>query len=354
MLNIGKVKKRICMCIYYKNKEGLTYKTREHIILSGIGGIKKLPKGFVSDKFNKQISPLENSFLRNSFLTSLRTMLGPGVRGSLNDNKQVKTKINVFPNKFVNYPFVLGYMKNKNTYLIPNLLYNTFEKHIVGYTTDGYQKTDFFYFREKLKTLQPLKTKFIKVDDMPVNLALFGISDMVEKNFNSFIAMSNLNITKNVEVEIENAILNFQSKENKNKESIECTPRIELSIDDNHYRIIAKMAFNFLAYIKGCDYVLKDDFDMIRTWILDGGKNEYAIFNLENINPIAEKIKTFNNYEHSIWLRKEKQNLKAFVNLYGKKTMIIELSKHFNTPFEDIGLICDWNTLTPKEYTIKV
>ena len=47
------------MCIYYGNKEDLTYNSREHIFPATIGGIETLPEGYVSDKANSYFSKLE-------------------------------------------------------------------------------------------------------------------------------------------------------------------------------------------------------------------------------------------------------------------------------------------------------
>jgi len=42
------------MCIYYTG--------REHIFPAGIGGMQKLPQGYVSDEFNNDTSKLEQVF----------------------------------------------------------------------------------------------------------------------------------------------------------------------------------------------------------------------------------------------------------------------------------------------------
>ena len=47
------------MCIYFKNNPELTYKEKEHIFPSGLGGITTLSKGLVSDQANSLFSKLE-------------------------------------------------------------------------------------------------------------------------------------------------------------------------------------------------------------------------------------------------------------------------------------------------------
>lgn len=51
------------MCIYYKDRKNLHYAKQEHIVSAAIGGIKKLPKGYVSNEFNSGISKLEQDSL---------------------------------------------------------------------------------------------------------------------------------------------------------------------------------------------------------------------------------------------------------------------------------------------------
>ena len=46
------------MCIFYGSNEKLTYNSQEHIFPATIGGIVKLPKGYVSDQANKYFSKL--------------------------------------------------------------------------------------------------------------------------------------------------------------------------------------------------------------------------------------------------------------------------------------------------------
>ena len=49
-----------CMnkCIYFK-EDNLKYDSREHIFPAGIGGVKRLLRGFVSDKANNYFSNIE-------------------------------------------------------------------------------------------------------------------------------------------------------------------------------------------------------------------------------------------------------------------------------------------------------
>ena len=66
-------------CIYsLKMSSQATFNGQEHIIPACIGGILKLPKGYVSDETNTMFSSLEKSFSRDSIISISRTFLGPG------------------------------------------------------------------------------------------------------------------------------------------------------------------------------------------------------------------------------------------------------------------------------------
>lgn len=57
----------MCKCIYLKKMlPDVTFNKAEHIIPAGIGGIKTLPKGLVSDEANELFSKLELDFMRTT------------------------------------------------------------------------------------------------------------------------------------------------------------------------------------------------------------------------------------------------------------------------------------------------
>ncbi|MDD4562431.1 MAG: hypothetical protein PHW39_05090 [Syntrophomonadaceae bacterium] len=75
-------------CIYLKQtKPDLKFTKREHVIPAGIGGIEKLPSGYVSDAANEFFSSIELIALRKTFLAVNRENVGPGKRGTLNVKK---------------------------------------------------------------------------------------------------------------------------------------------------------------------------------------------------------------------------------------------------------------------------
>ena len=77
------------LCIYTnKDDTQAHFKNQEHIIPACIGGMKKLPKGYVSDEVNTLFSGLELKLARNSPITIVRMFVGPGKRGSHNPKRR--------------------------------------------------------------------------------------------------------------------------------------------------------------------------------------------------------------------------------------------------------------------------
>ena len=98
------------MCIYYKGRDGLTYNQQEHILPAGLGGKTKLPKGFVSDQFNNDISKLEEEVMRGSLIALARQFEGPGKRGKLGEKHETKSKVLLTADEENNY-FSLCYLE---------------------------------------------------------------------------------------------------------------------------------------------------------------------------------------------------------------------------------------------------
>lgn len=77
------------LCIYTKeNDTEAHFRNQEHIIPACIGGMQKLPKGYVSDEVNTLFSALELKLARNSPITLPRMFIGPGKRGSHNPKRR--------------------------------------------------------------------------------------------------------------------------------------------------------------------------------------------------------------------------------------------------------------------------
>ena len=112
------------MCIYLKGIGGLLYKSEEHVFPQALGGKVALPLGYVSDRFNNDISKLEQEFIRDSFIGTIRQFYGPGKKGSLSNSKATKSKIYVIKRVEGNSEVSLAYIQQKLTVEIPQARIN--------------------------------------------------------------------------------------------------------------------------------------------------------------------------------------------------------------------------------------
>src|SRR5437016_4825540 len=106
------------MCIYYTDRNDLTYSGQEHVIMAGLGGSARHPNGYVIDQFNNDISKLEQDFLRESIISVPRQIVGPSSRGRLTSKYETKSKVHVLRNYAVENDISLGYIKRGKPYYL--------------------------------------------------------------------------------------------------------------------------------------------------------------------------------------------------------------------------------------------
>lgn len=107
------------MCIYYENREGLTYTSQEHVLPAGLGCHTKLPKGMVSDQANEYFSPIERRILQKSLTQIPRIIKGPGKRGSLSPKKATTSDVSEI---VLDGEKGLGYMKGVEGYILNSFI----------------------------------------------------------------------------------------------------------------------------------------------------------------------------------------------------------------------------------------
>jgi hypothetical protein len=115
-----------------------------------------------------------------------------------------------------------------------------------------------------------------------------------------------------------------------------CGPTLELEtmgiIDEQTWRAIAKIAFNYLAYIQGRTYVLQEQFDPIRDFVM-GRKRDRAM-----VRVIAKPILRHEDYHwrafegHLVLFERAGYGLHGKVSLFNSLTYEIILCK-------DLGLL---------------
>lgn len=339
------------MCIYYGNREELTYASEEHVIPAGVGGMKKLPKGYVCDQFNREISKLEQRFLRNSILAMPRMFVGPGKRGSLSESKATKSKIQFIKNPDGQVPYSLGYTVLGKTTEIPTLLINTKDGRS-SFSLDKKENADPFTvindYKNKCLTDNWLRIKVRDNNELPADIILIGVKEGVEENYNCFVLRHPDNPLE-ISTDRIRAIANGIKYDNKQPEQAKYMPHVQDTGDfnDEYFRIYGKIAFNALAMLKGIDFVNAACFDDVRKWIAYGGDNHFA--SMITITPLQDVGLTVPKDAHSVLITRSGQTVVANVSLYNHFAVQVLLSNSFGGQLSLDGFICDWSN--KKEYT---
>jgi len=183
------------MCIYYSQRQDLTYTSEEHIILGGLGGIGKLHRDYVSTEFNNDISKLEQLYLRESIVSWQRLIVGPGKRGSLSEKKQSKSKVHILLSTADRDELSLGFVKGGKAYVIPHIILDTVSGKIqISLKPGAQQDADL-----KALTLGLAESKGLKIrkwydSNLPAHLIIFGAQKDVEENYNAFLVRHESNI----------------------------------------------------------------------------------------------------------------------------------------------------------------
>jgi len=336
-------------CIYLKRTEPeLTFSSGEHIIPAGIGGIKKLPTGIVSDQANQIFSALELDFMRNSHISLPRQFYGPGKRGSLEPKKASKSNIHVMVSTNDGSPN-LGYIKLGKPCSIPQLRVH-FDGEI-RFNFDRADGTPEMQISSFTKSLKDFDNKYKEINDeiIPDNEFILGIYNgrwYLAKKPNKRI--SNIHkITRKIIDLIEDKKLEPQYQ------TTQVTSHQSLGFNiENFFRVCAKIVFNFLALSKGQNFVLREEFDPIRSWIINGGKNKFVQLMDKNAQPGFLKEIPFPELSHKILITKINNSLIGIIGFYGIDfEAILRLTDNLTVKNFDLdGFICDWRN--KKEYSL--
>lgn len=357
-------------CIYITDStESLQYTSEEHVIPAGLGGIQKLPKGYVSDKANNLFSKYELTALRHSLLTSNRLRHGPGKRGNQDVNKQENQKIQLLkdetsePNQFL-----LGHIFSGKSYIPPQLLCefsvmtNTLKVNIIA---DNYEIDDYEAHLLKFKRLLnefllnrnrvfDIVVDTFKESKNSINIGIYDKKWYVSTNIPSFDM--NILATKILSNTFQNLL--YPRKTNLNT-SIEDRGQLKLrfsqSIDitNNSFGFtFVKTAFNVMAYLKGQAFALQNIFDILRKDIIEcNNMSNYMISNQIHEEVFSSHINSIPDNSHCVYIVSKGNIIYAYVSMYNEWHAHLVLTEQFNGINFAIGFVCDWKN--KKEYTIE-
>ncbi|WP_143128468.1 hypothetical protein [Sporolactobacillus nakayamae] len=280
-------------CIYKKySGMNLTYKGEEHIIPAGLGGIRKLPRGIVSDEINHLFSQREMIALRETILAINRNNNGPGKRGSPNVKDVRSPIINLFKVQSEKLdasdqldtlyaPIRLGFLFYGQVHMIPQVLFPirtdwSFQwprivtgtiKHNTQETVTSFVNDLKAFLAQSNKVAQKdykIVRSELKVNDRYLVLGLqnhkwFVNTSLSEKFILKFFdLMERVPLPNSIPVLIAtNAIYHSEKILSK-------------ALDDSFEFIYVKTAFNTLAFHMGADFVRENQFDAIRKDIVFG------------------------------------------------------------------------------------
>ncbi|RKY42881.1 MAG: hypothetical protein DRP85_01590 [Candidatus Makaraimicrobium thalassicum] len=140
----------------------------------------------------------------------------------------------------------------------------------------------------------------------------------------------------------------------QNGQQLKC--KVKGSIDDKIMRGVAKIAFNYLAFWQGSEFVLHKDFDIIRKFILKDEKTDYPLVRIID-KPILgdEPIVGKRRLGHIVTtnLAKDGISIMSGVSLFNWMTYNICLAREFSGVHKDIkkGHFFDFNSHTILELT---
>lgn len=343
-------------CIYlYKQDSNLTYNSAEHIIPAGLGGIKKLPKGYVSDEANNFFSKIEKKALRTSFLTGNRLRHGPGKRGNQKVQKEKAPVITLLKEENING--LLGYVFMGSAYIIPQIScsFNWLSRELkIDFIGDDFESND---FHEKLSTFKNKLVEFLLNKErtftffrndgksngsfyigvyrdkwyVSSNTTSFKLDNYINILINYFI----INSTKNIG-EINNYKINNISNSN-----FKYTYPID-GTDMSFFYLFLKIAFNSLAYLLGQEVALSSSFDDIRKDIINCENfNKYILHNKDCRELFDNYVKNFKNNEHYVFIISKGTTVYSYVSLYSEWHAYMILSKNYKGEPILSGFICD-------------
>ena len=337
-------------CIYLKETEPeVTFEKQEHIISAGIGGVRMLDKGMVSDEFNNTISSLELDFMRNSPISIPRQFLGPGKRGSLSEKKASKSNIHIVSANGDFSDASLGYIKLGKPHQIPQFkIMDNVKIQIIFDQSDGDYKVQLLNFIEDLKSFEG---KYNTIVDNKIQLGQVLLGKFKEK---WYLGIHNQDNNPPL-MEYVNKLINEKSilseRPNYGKTHVVSGQSMVFNIE-SYFRVCAKIIFNFLAFSHGADFVLQEKFDSIREWIVNGGENKFAnLIDKKNENKSMTGKIYYPDQAHKITIIKKNNQLLGIIDFYGESfETIVLLCDNFMEPYDINCYICDWKN--KKEYTL--
>lgn len=327
------------MCIYYGNKENLTYKKQEHVIPAGLGCHTKLARGVVSDQANEYFSPLERNVLEKSFLMVNRVIEGPGKRGKTSEKYATTSEVSVVCHDGL---YCLGIMKGTQGFILTQFIIDGDNglKFMLG--TDDTNAINL----EKLANLVVnMKDKYVSIIDEELGDRIF-----ITHHKGKITIGSGAELTADRIQKIKDIF--FQELVTGNSTHMDGQIELKLEVEHNFVsvcKVVAKTAINTVAYILGEEFLYTNNaFEKIISSIMNDNESILNIvYGLKEADYFRKKFHL--NAEQPVCLLINEQNkLDAFVFFYSYGFQMT-LCENVKIPFLIEGIVCDWKE-TKKDY----
>lgn len=336
-------------CIYtLKDDNEATFNEKEHIFPKSIGGTNTLPNGWVSDEFNNEMSKLERKFFRENPL-----MVIPRVFEKQTGRKNHTGKLGVsFLKKLNTNELVLGYIENGHPHVIPQMIsqYPILANEAVRVEMIVTDESDIVSFMDKLKSCGgniKFETITIIEDSFMDKISLGFVNKRFYVGAHSQLDGDQLcNYVKTLLEKIQHSPCNTYDKRNEREKPKSLVDyQFHFRFDDiEASRVIAKIAFNCLAYIKGQEFVLKSEFDKFRRAIVTGENIKNYVSARSVFESDIVELLSFDKEHFSIFISTD-GGIIGNIGFYGGMSLFaIHLSdtvpSNFNCSIT--GYICDW------------
>lgn len=344
------------ICIYCKkSNDEVTFNSRDHIIPKGLGGKRRLDKGYVCDTCNNNLlSTLEQFMLRDSILSIPRMFLGPGSEGRMPNKRNDVGKIVLM--KPTNQDiYELGVMVNTKPILIDQMLIQLTENSLskkgskifckLRTSLDENEGKEIAFMQNFFHAMSQYKNKEIKLffKEIPINdyiLAIHRGKYIVACNPDGNVELVKEFIGK---VNLSNSIESEKIEPEKRKSNTEVITGAQ--VNNKLERGLMKICINLIAKEKGHDEILSSKFNQAREFVtLGAGENLVHLLGEDNKPTLGHYLFQFPEEAHQIFILNTSNGLYGFVAFYGKAMRFSikicgDIDTQYNSP---IGILCDW------------
>lgn len=355
-------------CIYSGADETTAaFDTAEHIFPKCIGGMRCLPKGWVSDAVNNSFSKLELGFARSNPAVAISRMFFAETGRKKHQNRD---RIGIFKKTSDSSDYVLGYIRKATPFPIHQVIVTA------DFSSKGEQTiplkvvlapSNTETYETQIQTLWDQLQNYsgsphcIKDKRIPLHTYLLGYKDR-----RWFLGISGEENPEDIKPHIENLIkkLSAQDSEGVLSRTGEITTEqhqveVAFSFEGNYLdylRVYAKIAVNCLASLKGQALLQSCAFDDIKQAILTGKDISKYVWQTDGPNPVTSTLRAFperlilgERCHATAFLQKEGW-VYGVVSLYGLADPIVVKLGMVETHVETDFYICDWENRV--DYTL--